>query len=89
MPGITTQRIDTGGTPGRKKSGGTGGQSIGSSIPEAEFIESDGGEFGSPGRGGVFGGLDDLKQGDQFINTDELIASYSQRSLGGMAGAKS
>ena len=89
MPGITTQRIDTGGTPGRKKSGGSGGQSIGSSIPEAEFIESDGGEFGSPGRGGVFGGLDDLKTGDQFVNTDELIASYAQRSLGGMAGAKS
>ena len=85
--GITTRRIDTPGN--RSKSGGTGGQSIGSSIPEAEFIDSDGGNFGSPGRGGVFGGLDDLNEGDQFVNTDELIASYAQRSLGGMSGAKS
>jgi hypothetical protein len=60
----------------------------GDSIPEAQFIETDGSQFGSAGTGGVFGGLDELDPSKGFVDTDKFANLYAQRGLGEMVTAK-
>jgi|TARA_R100000081_G_scaffold92083_1_gene72470 hypothetical protein len=73
---------------------GTGGggrgdrNQAGSSVPEAQFIETGSGKFGSSGTGGVFGGFDDLSNKDAFTDTEKLINQYAQQELGSMIVAR-
>lgn len=62
---------------------GTANQSSATkSVPEAQFLDSGGGDWGNSGLGGVFGGLDNLRKKDKFINTDEVSRQQAQRGLG-------
>ena len=76
-------------TGGGSRSKSAGASQAKMTNPEAQFVDVGGGSFGSPGSGGVFGGLDDLNKGDAFIDATSIIDQYAQRGLGAMVGAKS
>ena len=62
--------------------GGTGQSNAGKSVPQAEFLDGGGTNWGNSGMGGMFGGLDDIHNKDKFINTDKMKNLYAQRKLG-------
>lgn len=88
-PGMTDAPVGAGGGGGRKTgdaNSGTTNQSRGTkSVPEAQFLDGGGGDWGNAGVGGVFGGLDNLRKRDKFIDTDKISDLYSQRAVGAFA----
>jgi hypothetical protein len=62
--------------------GGRGQSKGGKAVPEAEFLDGGSGNWGNAGMGGMFGGLDNLRKKDKFINTDEIKNLYAQRGVG-------
>jgi hypothetical protein len=61
----------------------------GTSQPTAQFIDTGTGSFGSPGAGGVFGGLDQLGSSDAFVDVGQVSDIYAQREVGAMVTAGS
>lgn len=61
----------------------------GTSQPTAQFIETSTGQFGSPGAGGVFGGLDQLGSTDAYVDVGQVSDIYAQREVGAMVTAGS
>ncbi len=61
----------------------------GTSQPTAQFIDTGTGRFGSPGSGGVFGGLDQLGSSDAFVDVGKVSDIYAQREIGAMVTAGS
>lgn len=52
------------------------------SNPQAEFIDTNGADWGNAGVGGVFGGLGKLHSGDTFVDTDKIKSQFALRKLG-------
>ena len=62
--------------------GSTGQSKATKSVPEAEFLDGGGGNWGNAGIGGVFGGLDKLSSGDKFVDTNKMKQLFAQRKAG-------
>lgn len=71
------------GPQGGDPNAGTGSQKKATkSVPESEFLDGGGGRWGNSGMGGVFAGLDNLGQGDNYVDTEKIKKKYAQRKSG-------
>ena len=52
------------------------------SVPEAEFLDAGGGNWGNSGVGGVFGGLDRLSSSDKYVDQNKIKNQYARRATG-------
>ena len=67
---------------GDPNAGGKSQSSGGKSVPEAEFLDGGGANWGNGGMGGVFGGLDNMRNKDKFVDANQIKGLYAQRGVG-------